>query len=135
MNYYQRLVWLQGNDCHSNHTYKELMEAKNESLQTKPEAVRPPGSRCAACHYWGYHALDCKAISVDERLEGYKEALRLALSREDHRSKLAKENFTRMLGKMAVLRVENNALRKTNQKLRKAEREREIMLELQSPSQ
>ena len=81
--------------------------------------IQEINKRCFECRLMGSHTRDCPAQSLGTILNNYKDLVSEMRHTEDHRISIVKENMTRYQGRIASLILENNALRKANNKLKK----------------
>lgn len=91
----------------------EIYDAKTENVRCRPKG---PYVYCEKCKSWQGHEVTCSEVSVESI------AMLLAQSRHNEqqiRDKAARwlESLQRLTGKLAVLKHENNKLRKANERL------------------
>ena len=98
-----------------NNLYTEIYDTKSHRIRCRDKG---PYHLCPKCKGWQGHELECEDVTVDGI------ALLLANSRAAEEAaweRAARYHTTLqiMAGKVAILRHENNKLRKANDKLRK----------------
>lgn len=77
----------------------------------------PPLGECKTCGQWNGHRLDCPEVTMEHLA---KMVLHAQSSEESAKrtSKRYWEQLQRAIGKVAILRHENNKIRKANEKIR-----------------
>ena len=96
--------------------YSEIYHAKTENVRVRPKSSMK-FRVCEECKAWRGHEVTCSKVTV----EAIAELLRQSRdSQEAMRAKAARwlEHLQRTTGKLAMLKHENNKLRKANEKLR-----------------
>lgn len=91
----------------------------HDPKEGRPIRDIPYTGKCGQCGEWDGHKLDCPAVDLEQLARMVKRAQK----KEEEASKQAKrywEQLQRAIGRVAVLRHENNKLRAANEKLRRA---------------
>jgi len=94
--------------------YTELYDAKTENVRVRPTSAH---GLCPECKRWSGHEVACSKVT----LEDVANLLKQSRKNEQHaRDRAANwlSQLQRLTGKLAILRHENNRLRKANEQLR-----------------
>jgi len=98
----------------SSEFYTELYNVKKSNVEKSPKT----GGYCKECRFWDGHNIDCSKVTLEDAV---KLAIRNKKQEIFARERAANylEQLQRLTGKLAILRHENNKLRKQNERLRK----------------
>ena len=100
----------------NDHFYTEIYDAKTTNVRERQKSGVM--SFCSECKQYSGHEVTCSKVTIESI------ARLLANSRKSEEAMRVKaarwiEHLQRLTGKLAILRHENNQLRKANEKLRK----------------
>jgi len=94
--------------------YSEIYDAKTQNVRARPtSALR----LCDECKAWQGHEITCSQVTIESIAKLLEHSRK---SEQAMRDKAARwlEHLQRATGKIAILKHENNKLRKANDKLR-----------------
>ena len=94
--------------------YSEIYDTKTQNVKVRPTSAF---RMCEECKGWSGHEITCSQVTVESIAELLKQSRK---SEQSMRDKAARwlEHLQRATGKIAILKHENNQLRKANDKLR-----------------